>query len=96
MGRRTPPPNLSPPRNLPPRLTVPPLPPRIHRRLALSVLPDGLLLRPTGPTAAGEAVLVRWGPKGKVEQVALDPQEPEVEIGGVLGIVRLWDSESWC
>jgi len=101
MGK-TPPqtPTISPPRNLPPRLTVPPLPPRIHRRLNATVTTDGVVLRPLGPTAAEEGVLVRWGPRGKVETLDAEDKDAAtdaaagVEIGGVLGIVRLWDGES--
>lgn len=37
---------------------------------------------------------MRWGPKGKVEALSTnETQEGEVEIGGVIGIVRLWDGE---
>nr|XP_019007811.1 inositol polyphosphate-5-phosphatase F [Kwoniella pini CBS 10737]OCF46592.1 inositol polyphosphate-5-phosphatase F [Kwoniella pini CBS 10737] len=71
---------------LPPRFTVPPTPPRIHRQIKLSVVEDGVALSPEN----GEGVLVRWGVKGKVERFDCEPGE--VILGGVLGIVRLWDA----
>lgn len=89
--KRTPPPSTSPTRNLPPRLTVPPLPPRIHRKLAVAATDDGLVIRPL--VGSGEAVLVRWGLRGKVEAVDRSDLEGEVELGGIIGIVRLWDGE---
>ncbi|KAL1412508.1 hypothetical protein Q8F55_000254 [Vanrija albida] len=82
-------------KSLPARLTVPPLPPRIHRRLDLSAVADGLLLRPAGNGPSSEAVLVRWGLRGSVEPVSpsvYDNDSAGVELGGVLGIVRLWDA----
>jgi hypothetical protein len=110
MGKGTPTPSLAA-TNLPPRLTVPPLPPRIHRRLNLSLTPDGVVLRPIGVVAPADEVLVRWGARGRVElfrqqsapsglpqasqapvQATQPTQRDEVELGGVLGIVRLWDS----
>ncbi|WWC72701.1 uncharacterized protein I206_106665 [Kwoniella pini CBS 10737] len=72
---------------LPPRFTVPPTPPRIHRQIKLSVVEDGVALSPEN----GEGVLVRWGVKGKVERFDCEPGE--VILGGVLGIVRLWDED---
>lgn len=84
----------SPSSQLPARLTVPPLPPRIHRRLLASATDDGILIRPG--ESKDPAVLVRWGLRGKVESRDNDEDEAtddEVELGGVLGIVRLWDCE---
>ncbi|WWC65301.1 uncharacterized protein I303_107918 [Kwoniella dejecticola CBS 10117] len=70
---------------LPPRFTVPPLPPRLHRHIKLSIVDDGVALSPEN----GEGVLIRWGVKGKVETFDCEPGE--VVLGGILGIVRLWD-----
>lgn len=85
-------------KSLPARLTVPPLPPRIHRRLELSATADGLLVRAAGNGPSSDAVLVRWGPRGAVEPVNAavyaDDEGTSVELGGVLGIVRLWDGMS--
>lgn len=72
---------------LPPSLQVPPFPPQIHRRLRLAVKEDGLLLSPD----SGDSVLVRWGVRGKLETTTDDADG--VAVGGVLGIVRLWDGE---
>ncbi|OCF78932.1 inositol polyphosphate-5-phosphatase F [Kwoniella mangroviensis CBS 8886] len=71
---------------LPPRFTVPPLPPRIHRQIKLAITDDGVALAPE----SGEGVLIRWGVKGKVETIDCEPGE--VVLGGVLGIVRLWET----
>lgn len=86
---------------LPARISVPPLPIPIHRRLVLTLTDDGLLLKPTGiaPVTEDLAVLIHWGLKGKVEPCYSAPAssgegEGEVQIGGVLGIVRLWDGTS--
>lgn len=83
---------------LPARISVPPLPIPIHKRLVLSLADDGLLLQPTGiaPVVEDPAILIHWGLKGKVEACYSLPAsavegEGEVDIGGVLGIVRLWD-----
>lgn len=85
-------------KHLPPRLTVPPLPPQLHRRLRVRVIDDGLLLYPGTNSEPEDAVLIRYGIKAKVEAFAVPPAdeslEGEVELGGVVGIVRLWDGES--
>jgi hypothetical protein len=83
---------------LPARISVPPFPTTIHRRLLLALTDDGLLLKPasTAPVSDDPAVLIKWGLKGKVEPCDAAPASSgdEVEIGGVLGIVRLWDGTS--
>ncbi|WWD20805.1 hypothetical protein CI109_105282 [Kwoniella shandongensis] len=71
--------------SLPPRFTVPPLPPRLHRRLNLGINDEGIVLTPD----SGQGVLVRWGVKGKVEP--FDGEAGDLIIGGILGVVRLWD-----
>lgn len=80
------------PNQLPASLTVPPLPPRVHRRLLASASDDGVVLRPGD--SKDPAVLIRWGLRGKVEEVNAAENDDEVELGGVLGIVRLWDCKS--
>jgi hypothetical protein len=92
---------------IPPRLTVPPFPPQLYRRLLLTVEKDGLLLRPQHPTGGEDdndvrtddstGVLIRWGAKGKLEtweQQQASDEDEGVVLGGILGIVRLWDGES--
>lgn len=91
---------------LPPRLTVPPFPPQLYRRLLLTVEKDGVLIRPQHPTGEEEddvrtddstGVVIRWGAKGKVESWDGErkPDDEEgVVLGGILGIVRLWDGRS--
>ena len=96
---------------LPPRYTVPPLPPTIHRKLALYLHDDYLLIVPwrdeaeASPSEDGidkgeeesvRGVKIGWGVKGKVEawEGTLDTDEGDaIELGGVLGLVRLWDGE---
>lgn len=87
-------------------MQVPPFPSHPHRKLRLSVHPQGLLLRPVAPhsdgnigtpRAPGRGVLIRWGAKGRVEAwdgTGLgdnDEDETDVDLGGILGLVRLWD-----
>ena len=91
---------------LPPRLTVPPFPPQLYRRLLLTVEKDGVLIRPQHPTGEEEddvrtddstGVLIKWGAKGKVESwdgEGKPDDEEGVVLGGILGIVRLWDGRS--
>jgi len=91
---------------LPPRLTVPPFPPQLYRRLLLTVQKDGVLIRPQHPTGEDEddvrtdgstGVLIKWGAKGKVDtwDGEGNPDDDEgVVLGGLLGIVRLWDGTS--
>ena len=87
------------------RFTVPPTPPQIHRRLKLTITEDGVLLRPKAngkPETTDRhplvGVLLHWGVRGKVE--AWQEEDPSgvkddnVELGGILGVVRLWDGES--
>ncbi len=80
------------------------MPPRIHRTLLMVICKDGVGLRPTlsaggsAPEEPAAAVMIRWGVRGKVEtwQGASfsEAGEEEVELGGILGIVRLWNGES--
>lgn len=91
---------------LPPRLTVPPFPPQLYRRLLLTVEKDRVLIRPQHPTGEEEddvrtddstGVLIKWGAKGKVESwdgEGKPDDEEGVVLGGILGIVRLWDGRS--
>ena len=86
------------------RFTVPPTPPQIHRRLKLTITKDGVLLRPKANDEREPSdlhplvgVLLHWGVRGKVEtwreeysSIVIDN---EVELGGILGVVRLWDGE---
>jgi hypothetical protein len=64
------------------------------------------LLRPQHPTGGDDdedvrtdnstGVLIRWGAKGKLEawdQESTSDEEEGVVLGGILGIVRLWDGE---
>jgi hypothetical protein len=73
---------------LPARYTVPPMPPRIHRSLNIGIHEDGVVLSPD----RGTSIIIHWGVKGGVE--ATDDQIDGLEIGGVLGIARLWDGAS--
>lgn len=92
---------------LPPRLTVPPFPPQLYRQLLLTVEKDGVLIRPQHPTGGDDeddvrtdgttGVLIKWGAKGKVETwdgEGKPDDEQGVVLGGLLGIVRLWDGTS--
>lgn len=94
---------------IPPSLTVPPFPPQLYRRLLLTVETGGVLLRPQHVTS-GEAdedartdnsqgVLINWGVKGSVQtwqgdERGDDEDDEKVVLGGILGIVRLWDGQS--
>ena len=40
-----------------------------------------------------EGVLIKWGVKGALSAWKGEVEEA-VELGGILGVVRLWDSES--
>lgn len=83
---------------LPSKFRVPPLPPRIHRPLELQSTDEGLLVKPSGSGNREEAILVAWGPKGTIQRY--QPKESQgnnanadaetLEIGGILGITRLW------
>lgn len=84
---------------LPSKFRVPPLPPSIHRRLELRSTDDGLLIQPAGHTNTEEAILITWGPKGTVQRYQpakdtgynnTDADAETLEIGGILGITRLW------
>lgn len=82
---------------LPARYTVPPLPPQIHRRLLLSIQDDGVLLRPkAGDGEQKVGVRLSWGVRGKVDQWDDEGQDEDdtVELGGILGVVRLWDGRA--
>lgn len=85
------------------------MPPQIHRRLTLSLSPHGLVLRPKssapldkqpsrlykGENEISPGVLMHWGVKGKVEVYDRGAEEDDtVDLGGILGIVRLWDGTS--
>lgn len=81
---------------------VPPMPPQIHKRLLVRVDKEGLMLRSkeNGSRSAQARVLIHWGTRGKVvnRQGALwrgdvEDGEEELELGGIIGIVRLWDGE---
>jgi hypothetical protein len=87
-------------------MQVPPFPSHPHRKLRLSVHSQGLLLRPVAsqgdgniatPASPGRGVLIRWGVKGGVEAwdgIGVDEGDEvdiNVELGGILGLVRLWD-----
>ena len=96
---------------LPPRFTVPPLPPVVHRRLALYLHNDYLLITPllepedshktntnVGDDEARQVkgVKIGWGVKGGVEpwEGSIETTEEALELGGILGLVRLWDGRS--
>ena len=95
---------------IPPKLTVPPFPPQLYRRLLLTIERDGLLLRPqhlaTGQeedearTDNSGGVMIKWGVRGAVqpftEARSREEEEDEgVVLGGILGIVRLWNGPSF-
>ena len=83
---------------------MPPLPPRIHRKLVVHLHPDGLLIVPLTDIQDGqepeesevEGFKIGWGVKGRIEgwQGRIETDEDAVELGGILGLVRLWDGES--
>ena len=97
---------------LPSKYRVPPLPPRIHRRIYLKPVQDGLLLgssASTSNTGTGQDndVWIGYGPKGQIKRwKELDPQRKQrpfvetvkeepiqsLEIGGILGLTRLWET----
>lgn len=97
---------------LPSKYRVPPLPPRIHRRIYLKPVQDGLLLGShtthtnTG-TGQDDDVWIGYGPKGQIKRwKELEPQRKQrpfvgtnkdepiqtLEIGGILGLTRLWET----
>lgn len=63
------------------------MPPRIHRRLRVCVRDDRLLVMPISST---KGVQIEFGVKGKVSAFEGSVSD-HVEVGGILGIVRLWD-----
>lgn len=78
-------PSTSSLRSLPARFTVPPLPPRIHRRLKIRVVRDGVALCPATSHDADldssfhapePGILIRWGTKAKIDT---DYSEPDLE-----------------
>lgn len=82
---------------LPSKFKVPPLPPRIHRRLILQPTDEGLLVKPSGRDGLGDAVLISWGPKGTIQRQPPTDDDSNsstdaetLKIGGILGITRLW------
>jgi hypothetical protein len=77
---------------LPSKFRVPPLPPRIHRKLVLQPTEDGLVVKPV-KDGSGESILIGWGPKGIIERRIPNDIHSDAEtltIGGILGITRLW------
>lgn len=82
---------------LPSKFRVPPLPPRIHRRLILQPTEEGLLVKPAGKDDSSESILITWGPKGTIQRQPpskdddnLNADAETLKIGGILGITRLW------
>lgn len=78
-------PSTSSLRSLPARFTVPPLPPRIHRRLKIKVVREGVALSPVSSHDADldssfhapePGILIRWGTKAKIDT---DYSEPDLE-----------------
>jgi hypothetical protein len=65
------------------------MPPRIHRTLRLSIHDNGLIMSPE----TGDSVLLQWGIKGRLVDIAGDAEGNGVgvDIGGILGVVKLWD-----
>ena len=93
------------PKTLPNKFRVPPLPPRIHRRLIIKPTDDGLVIRPSSSArdAADEGIIIGWGPKGTVQRRSMAAEEGdgntavtektvELQIGGILGVSRLWST----
>lgn len=76
---------------LPPKYQIPPMPPIVHRRISLARSEDGLVVFARGEDRS-EGALLKWGVKGGLSRWSGDIDEA-VELGGILGIVRLWDSE---
>lgn len=96
---------------LPSKFRVPPLPPRIHRRLHLSALRDGLVISVSrlngNQKPNGEDLWLEYGHKGQIKRWQdvdaqckqtfdfqnNDLEEPlSIEIGGILGLSRLWET----
>lgn len=73
------------------RFAIPAVPPRIHRHLRVAARDDGLLFTADGGDR-DHSVLIRWGIQAKVEPVVGHPFVG-LEIGCILGIIRLWDGE---
>lgn len=77
---------------LPSKFRVPPLPPRIHRKLVLQPTEEGLVVKPV-KNDSDESIHIGWGPKGTIERCipnAIDSDAETLTIGGILGITRLW------
>jgi len=74
------------------KYTVPPMPPQIHRKISLARTDEGILLF-TQIDEPSEGVLIKWGVKGALSAWKGEAEEV-IELGGILGIVRLWDSKS--
>ena len=74
------------------KYTVPPMPPQTHRKVSLARNDEGVLLF-TQIDEPCEGVLIKWGVKGALSAWKGEVEEA-VELGGILGVVRLWDSES--
>ncbi|KAJ9103285.1 hypothetical protein QFC21_002708 [Naganishia friedmannii] len=68
---------------LPPKFRVPPLPPRIHRRLLLQPTDDGLVIRPSSSSpssvqdAEDEGIVIGWGPKGAIQRLSASAAQPD-------------------
>lgn len=75
---------------LPPKYQIPPMPPIVHRRISLARSDDGLVVFAKGEERS-EGALLKWGVKGGLSKWSGDIEEA-VELGGILGVLRLWDS----
>lgn len=67
------------------------MPPQIHRKISLGRSDEGVLLF-TQIDEPSEGVLIKWGVKGALSAWKGEAEEL-VELGGILGIIRLWDSK---
>ena len=79
------------------------MPPQIHRRIFMTMGPNGLIIIPKAEEESAPPIgthrrgaSIGWGVKGRVEhwEGAVQREHDQwVEIGGILGLVRLWDGE---
>jgi len=86
--------------SLPPSLQVPAVPQRVHRHLFLRATKAGLVIGPASHPTSG-SLLVRWGREGAVVKLddsagghVADDGVEELEVRGLLGLVRLWSGAS--
>lgn len=86
--------------SIPPALSIPPLQsPTNHRRLAIALGEDALIMRPhlAGPYS-GPIVSIGWGKDGKVTELDVDDwvEESEVVItvDGCAGLLRGFEGHS--